>query len=209
MVNNKNNAWYDSSIVPREMIRGAKAEIPGWRTLENTTHFIALDNLVKNSGGKSIIDIGCGAAEAGRIYENMKYAGADLPHIIEQVAKKVNPDKTYITFDANDSEDFDFIKEYDIVLMNGFLSEITNPLEFLEKILQNAKKCIIIHRQDFNNEKTFLENYTSYGGKPATNSNINYKELVALVEKYNFEIAENISSNLVNKRSVLIRKKDD
>ena len=26
----KNNAWYDNTIVPREMIRGAKAEIPGW-----------------------------------------------------------------------------------------------------------------------------------------------------------------------------------
>jgi 2-polyprenyl-3-methyl-5-hydroxy-6-metoxy-1,4-benzoquinol methylase len=205
----KNNAWYDNTIVPREMIRGAKAEIPGWETLENTTHFLALDSLVKKSGGDSIIDVGCGAAEVGRIYSNMKYAGADLPHIIESVAQKVNPNKTYINFDANNSDSFDAAKDYDIVIMNSFLSELSNPLGFLEKILQNSKKCIIIHRQDFNNEKTFLENYTSYGGKPATNSNINYKELVALVEKYNFEIAENISSNLVNKRSILIKRKDD
>ena len=165
--------------------------------------------MVKKSGGDSIIDVGCGAAEVGRIYSNMKYAGADLPHIIESVAQKVNPNKTYINFDANNSDSFDAAKDYDIVIMNSFLSELSNPLGFLEKILQNSKKCIIIHRQDFNNEKTFLENYTSYGGKPATNSNINYKELVALVEKYNFEIAENISSNLVNKRSILIKRKDD
>jgi 2-polyprenyl-3-methyl-5-hydroxy-6-metoxy-1,4-benzoquinol methylase len=203
----KNNAWYDDTIVPREMIRGAKAEIPGWKTLENTTHFLALDSLVKKSGGESIVDIGCGAAEVGRIYSNMKYAGADLPHIIEGVAEKVNPGKVYIKFDANESNKFDVIKEYDIILMNSFLSELSNPLEFLEKSLQNSKKYIIIHRQDFNNEKTFLENYKSYGGKLATSANINYKELAALVEKYNFEIAENISSNLDNKRSVLIKRK--
>ena len=194
MKNNRNSAWYNNSILPTEMAKGAKAEILGWKTLENTLHFKVLDALIKKSNGESMLDIGCGAAEVGRVYPKLKYAGADLPHIIEGVAREVNPDNTYFTFDAHNSENLDFIRDYDIILMNSFISEILNPLEFLEKVFQNSQKNIIIHRQDFNNEKTFLENYNSYGGLVATNTNINYEDFIALCKKFKFTIEENKNS---------------
>lgn len=204
MKSKKDNAWYDKSIVPSEMVKGAKAEIPGWKKLEHTDHFKALDHLIQSIKVKNIVDIGCGAAEVGRIYKDIRYLGVDLGHVIESVAKVVNPNLEYQEFDANDSE-FGFIYDYDLVLMNGFLSEMEDPIEILESILSNCKKYVIIHRQDFTEGPTSIRTYNSYGGIHATNSIINMDEFEQICSKYGFSVSM-IDSNLENKKSVLLKK---
>ena len=205
MESKKNNAWYDKSIVPFEMVKGAKAEIPGWKKLEYTDHFKVLDELIKSIDVKSIVDMGCGAAEIGRLYDSLEYLGVDLPHVIENVAKVVNPNLEYLEFDANESS-FDFLENYDLVLMNGFLSEMPDPIEILESVLSNSLNYVIIHRQDFTDSlDTFIQTYNSYGGIKATNSVINLEEFKIICHKHGFHTTIK-DSNLVDKKTILLQK---
>lgn len=205
MESKKNNAWYDKSIVPFEMVKGAKAEIPGWKKLEYTDHFKVLDELIKSIDVKSIVDMGCGAAEIGRLYDSLEYLGVDLPHVIENVAKVVNPNLEYLEFDANESS-FDFLENYDLVLMNGFLSEMPDPIEILESVLSNSLNYVIIHRQDFTDSlDTFIQTYNSYGGIKATNSVINLEEFKIICHKHGFHTTIK-DSNLADKKTILLQK---
>lgn len=205
MKSKKDNAWYDKDIVPSEMVKGAKAEIPGWKKLEYTDHFKVLDESIKSIDVKSIVDIGCGAAEIGRLYDSLEYLGVDLHHVIEGVAKVVNPNLEYLQFDANESS-FDFLENYDLVLMNGFLSEMPDPIEILESVLSNSLNYVIIHRQDFTDSlDTFIRTYNSYGGIQATNSVINLEEFKIICHKYGFCITIK-DSNLGGKKTILLQK---
>lgn len=201
----KNNAWYNKVTVPAEMVRGAKAEIPGWKRLEETEHFKTLLEITSKLEFGSIADVGCGAGEIGRVYKDIEYLGADLDHIIDSVSMKVNPNLKYLRFDAYTSE-FDFIKNYDLVLLNSFLSEMINPLEILSKILKKSKKYVILHRQDLSNSKeTEIEFYHSYGGIEATNCIISKQELTDLCFEFDFSISIQ-DTNLNDKKTILLIK---
>ena len=155
-------AWYNNDILPQEMIKAAKGITWGFK-LENAPHFPVLQEaILACRDSETIIDIGCGAGEVGRVFNQFKYTGIDLNHIVENVAKKQNKDLTYLSFDAYESS-FEFCKEYDIVLCNSFLSEIEFPTKILNKILTNAKKYVVIHRQKYTNEEQVFEAFT-YGG---------------------------------------------
>jgi hypothetical protein len=178
---NKNSAWFNDDTLPNEMINGALGA-NGWQKLENTTHFKTLDSLVKLSGGAKIADIGCGAAELGRIYQNYEYTGFDLPHIIEKVSKVVNSNLNYEYFDA-DNFDYTRFKNYDILICNSFISELINPLDILEKILNNTSKSLIIHRQFFRGENEIIT-YDTYGGLSTTRCHININDFNALLKSH-------------------------
>jgi hypothetical protein len=205
MENYKNVTWYDDKIVPEEMIKGAKGEIPGFTILEESSHFSILKSLIDMcESSETLLDLGCGSAEVSRVFSKFDYFGADLPNIIDLVSKKMHPRNKYISFDAY-VNDFKFIEDYDIILMNSFLSEVQNSEEILNKVLKFAKKYVIIHRQDITKESTKNEEYRSYGGTKATNSFINRDSIDRLCNLYNFNI-EKIICIYGTKHSIIFKK---
>ena len=151
MKNNPQSPWYNKDILPTEMknrIHGKKS----WPKLENSWHFKYLDAAIKASGKiETLIDLGCGGAEVGRVYPHIKYVGYDLEHMINQVAKKINPTFSYEYFDAFKS-DFNFCKKMDVVLSNGFIG-----------VLNKCDNYVILHRLRFAKVEK-ISNYTTYGG---------------------------------------------
>lgn len=198
-------AWFDDETLPYAMLNSQ------FKKLEESEHFNSLLNCFsKIENCHSIIDLGCGTGEVGRVFSDFSYVGADLPHIIEKVSKIKNPKNNYIKFDI-EKDSLDFLKKYDIVVMNGFISEIPNWYLALSKVLLNSNKYIILHRQSITNDKTSLFEYNTYGSLKTTNNVINYKELNNLFEMNCFEkIFETYSFDIKDeKMTFLFRKKDD
>lgn len=207
---NKNTAWYNTDILPEQMVKGARAELGGFKRLENSSHFNVLNQLfglIKNDVRK-IGEVGCGAGEISRVYGDFDYIGADLPHIIDKVAKVVNPNSAYIGIDAYE-DSFDFLSDCDIVIMNSFLSELDEPLSVLDKILKKSKKYVLIHRQDFNDTKNELQHYRSYGGITTTNSSIFFPDFDKTILRNNFLVKKMVPKNPSNQTTILLEKNED
>lgn len=198
-------AWFDEENLPIAMINS------NFKKLEESEHFYSLSEcLNKVKEASSIIDLGCGAGEVGRVLSsNYKYVGADLPHIIEKVSKVKNPSNEYLHFNA-EKNDMKFINKYDVVLMNSFLSEIPNWYLVLSKILTNAKKYIIIHRQSITKDSSKLEEYITYGNLKTINTIINYESLIKFFEMNNFEKIYEVQSfkNNSDKGTFVFKKND-
>ena len=195
----KNTAWYNDDILPLEMVKSAMG-LNGWARLENAGHFDNLNELIKKCEGVNIADIGCGAAEIGRVYNDLNYSGFDLPHIIENVSKKVNPNLTYFEFDAYKS-DYSIFKTYDILLCNSFLSELPDPISVLKKILENTENYLIIHRQYFSNNSEIHE-YNTYVNLKTIRSFISEKEFNELLINHTIIYKTNSEFG----KSILIKK---
>lgn len=175
--NSKTN-WFNEDVVPEQMVLGARAELPGWHKLERTEHLKTFWQLLELVTANTVVDLGCGSGELGRLLtkRGFSYVGYDLPHIIDKVAKEVNPQLTYGVFDATES-DFTFIKEFDLVVANGFFCEITEPGNVLAKILTNLKNALIIHRQRFVRSPSEWLVTSIYGGLPSISYLWNINEL--------------------------------
>lgn len=198
------SAWYNKDILCTEMIRGALG-LNGWARLEHSGHFKYLNTLVQKINFQSILDLGCGAGELGRVYSNKyKYKGFDLEHIIETVSKRVNPQLSYGYFDAYTS-DFGFLKNNDLVIANSFLSEIDSPIDILNKILINIDKYFLIHRQIFSDQDTHIVQYGTYGSLETSRSIINFKQFENLIK--NFIIIDKIDMPEDLGTSILIERK--
>jgi hypothetical protein len=198
-------AWFDDEILPDAMLTAQ------FKKLEESEHFNSLSSCFsKIENCRSIIDLGCGAAEIGRVFCQFDYTGADLPHIIDKVSKIKNPKNNYIKFDV-EKDSLEFLKKYDVVVMNSFISEIPNWYLALSKVLLNAGGYIILHRQSVTNDKTSLFEYNTYGDLKTINNVINYKDLNNLFEMNSFEkIFETKSFDTSDeKMTFLFRKKDD
>ena len=204
-------AWYDQEKIPKAMLDAASGIVAGWKQLEDSDHFSALKQSIERcNNSKTILDLGCGAGEVSRVFKNLDYTGADLSHIIEKVAKKKNPNSKYINFDAN-LDDFSFLNGFDVILMNSFLSEIPDYFKVLNKVLFYSKKYIVIHRQQFDERDSRIENYSTYSNLMTTKTIINYKEFFDLCYRNNFSIVLNIDSfgiSDANKTLVLERQND-
>ena len=158
---------------------------------------------------KNIIDVGCGNAEFGDVCKTVGYTGADLPHMIDKVAITERPNFNYIRFDV-DKDDLSFLNNYDLVFMNGFISEMKNPIETLAKILTASKKYVLVHRQDVG-EKTSLEEYTPYNQNlVATNSTVSKDELQKTITDCGFTLDYMCNSfdGLDSKKTFLLKKDD-
>jgi hypothetical protein len=157
----KHTAWTSNNdSLALDMINGALCKKPGWKKLEEVSHFKYLNELILTTGVKTICDLGCGAGELGRVYKDYQYEGYDLPHIIEKVSKVVNPLLRYHAFDANNYA-YNLLQPYELLVCNSFVSELTNPLGILRQILNNTSKFLILHRQKIG-AKTGLEKYVTY-----------------------------------------------
>lgn len=193
-------AWYDNNSLPSDMVNGALGH-KGWGRLESSDHFKILNDLIKSVNPKSIADLGCGAAEIGRLYPEIDYTGFDLPHIIEKVAKTVNPNLKYQNFDAYNF-DYTVFKQYDLLVCNSFISELTEPINVLKQILENSDHYLIIHRQFFSDKTEFIE-YETYANLRTIRSHIGLEDFNNLLIGH--EIVTKINS--VWGDTVLIKKK--
>jgi hypothetical protein len=174
-------AWYNDNELPNEMVLGATGG-KGWPKLEHSEHFKTLNEVISSVKPKNIADIGCGAAELGRIYNNINYTGFDLPHIIEKVSKVVNPSLSYKPFDAYNF-DYSEFKNYDILICNGFISELTRPFEVISNLLENTEHYLLIHRQYFSN-KTEIVEYQTYGNLKTPRCHIDLDELKNMLKNH-------------------------
>jgi hypothetical protein len=195
-----NTAWFNEDILPIEMIKGATGE-KGWGKLENSEHFNVLNSFIKDLNILKMADIGCGAAELGRVLSNINYTGFDLPHIINKVSKVVNPNLNYHYFNANNF-DYTTLMEYNLLVCNGFISELSNPIEVLEKLINNTSEYLLIHRQYFSSETNFTE-YATYGNLPTVRTHIGIDEFNKLL--VNHEITNRTTNAWGD--TILIKKK--
>ena len=75
-------AWFDKNVLPSSMVN------TNFKCLEESDHFDALKacfDMVRDS--ETLLDLGCGAAEVARVFNNFDYTGADLPHIVEEATE--------------------------------------------------------------------------------------------------------------------------
>ena len=204
----KTTCWYDNDKAPKQMIRGARGEL--WPTLENSAHFPILEQLINAmlkqcSSCISLVEVGCGAAEFQRVFTNFFYTGADLPNVIDNVAKIVNPIGRYIKFDLYKNE-MKFLNDFDSVLMNAFIDVLEYPIFGFEKVLNNSNSYVLLHRQTLTREKTHTIINDSYGGK-TYKSLINFQEFMNVLTEKGFTIVEEIRFPFEpNTFSFLLRK---
>lgn len=189
------DCWNSKDLIIDEMNRN----YPVYKNLmHETEHISVLKNTInqllnlENKRPLSVIDIGCGTAQISLLFEKLyfEYEGCDLPHVLEHCAHKWHPENIYYPLNAAVSP-FAFVKNYDIVLTNAFIDVMESPIEILSKILANATKYVIIHRQEISETKpthTFLN--PSYGGQ-THHSIINKNDFETLIKNYGFEIILN------------------
>jgi hypothetical protein len=65
---NKKSAWYNSDILPSEMVKGSMGELWPWGKIENSEQFQILSSFLKNIEFEKIVDVGCGSVDIGRLY---------------------------------------------------------------------------------------------------------------------------------------------
>ena len=194
------------------MLRGAKCQIPGFQKLEDTPHFKSLNKIFLYCSGdvESILDLGCGCAEFGRVYQFFDYTGADLPHVIDGAAKKKNPHLKYLTFDAYQDK-LDFLKNYDLILANAFVSELSQADIVLDKILKNANKYIILHRQKIHkstNQDVSYIRYRGYLGEEYTCSIFSEQFFLSKIEEHSFKIEKSLNSGTAEEEYTILLRKD-
>lgn len=179
------SCWYNQTELPQQMLDGASGKL--WPPLEESDHFPTLAYLIEtcklNHKCHTILDVGCGAAALSEQLEQLRYTGCDLDHIIDNVATVRNPGKDYIKFDIN-QKDLSFISGHDIIVMNAFIDVLEEPLIAFDKILSNASKFVICHRQKLG-PKTKVEKVKSYSGF-SWSTTLGSDDLKSVLKKNNF-----------------------
>lgn len=177
--------------------------------LQNSNHFAPLKMCIDAfcSDCESVLDIGCGKAELATAFPNFDYTGADLEHMIENVSKKSRPMLKYVAFDAQ-QDDYSIMGEFDLVVMNSFLSEMPNGPQILDSILENVSGYVLIHRQELHPTKDYLAEYKTYGGLSTMNYTMSKTTLDHLLKKNDCTLLVDIESfpNDKKRRTLLIEK---
>jgi len=180
-------AWFNDNVLPDLMLNS------GFKPLGVSDHFEALNKCMSQVQGKKLLDLGCGIGEAFETFSDFEYTGADLPHIIENASRKRSPGATFIHFNA-DNDSYEFLGQYDVVLMNSFISELPNWYWVLNNVLLHSTKDIVIHRQEVSDGPSKLEDYITYGGLPTIKCIINYKDLVKTCEINGYNLVDECNS---------------
>jgi len=186
----KNTCWYDTKTITDEMNRNYPVYL---NLMPETEHVAAITkqinflSQIENYRKLSVIDLGCGTAQISLLFpaDYFKYEGADLSHILNYCAKKWHPEHEYFPFDVELSN-YHWLKAYDVILVNAFIDVMEHPIEVLKKVLSNAKKYVIVHRQEISATKpTQVIKNDSYGGY-TYHSIINENDWNTLLKEYNF-----------------------
>ena len=196
-------AWFDQEKIAHSMLNS------GFAPLRFSDHFEPLQTCFNMVEGKKLLDLGCGVGEASETFTEFEYTGVDLPHIIDNAAKKKYPNANFLHFNSNEG-DYSFIKDYDIVLMNSFISEIPDWYRVLNNVLLSMRKgsYAIIHRQSVTELPSYLENYLTYANLPTIQAVVNHKDFINTFYMNGFELLHECASYKTNKnkRTFLIKK---
>ena len=151
-------------------------------------HLRVLKTMFDMCEGDTVIDLGTGGGEIGKIVSSLGYEfhGADLPHIITDCAMLNNPQFFYRGFDII-NDDLSWTERYDVVVLNGVIDVMAYPLGVLRRVLEHSSRYVILHRQEISNGPTRYEINKSYGGK-TFHSIINHNDLRDLLSQLEFEI---------------------
>ena len=175
--------------------------------IKNSDHFPAIKQCFSHIGeAKNLIDLGCGKAEISDVFTEYEYCGADLPHMIQKVSRLSKPTLKYVEFDVYLS-DMNFISEFDIVLMNSFLSEIPNANQILDKVLKHSKRHVVIHRQIIENQENIVT-YSTYGSLPTIAYTFDRKEFEDIVHQNSFKKLVDINTfpSVPNTKTILLQR---
>ena len=186
----KPQCWENKELHQR-MLLAANGKL--WPTLENADHWPVLKHLIikahticdKSGLPNTLLDIGCGPASLSEHLEGLSYAGTDLGHVIENVAKVRNPNQKYYHCNILE-DDLGFMENYSICVANAFVSVMENPLAVLENLLLNAGTFLILHRQRLGYQ-TWQQKLKApeYGGW-RWESTIGYEDLEKMCNKNGF-----------------------
>ena len=129
-------------------------------------HGKVLEEMTKDIRHLKCADLGCGNKAASIFFDD--YTGFDLPEF-----------NVYVS-------DLDFIREYDVVLMNAFIDVMQFPLEVLDLVLPHCRNYVIIHRQEFTKGVTKVTQENAYGGW-TYHSIINNEDFVKTILNFRLE----------------------
>jgi SAM-dependent methyltransferase len=178
--------------------------------LEKSDHFPYLVHLVRQlPPDSSVVELGCGAGAFQRAYSGFFYMGADLDHIVKQVASRFNPEAKVISCDIY-TDPVDFIRLFDVVLMNAFIDIMEHPLEILDKVLQRSTDYVLLHRQEIDSGPTRITTNPSYGGT-TFHSIINESDFSTLLQENHFSVLDKVRVACYSDNttfSLLLKKND-
>lgn len=204
-----NDCWHTENVVNEmnSFYDKFKANI------EVTKHLNVVSKLIATADEKNcpVLDIGCGTAMLCEYFPDNSYVGADLTHILSGCAMKQFPNNLYKTCDIQ-TDDLNWISEYKMVVMNGFIDVMHNPIAILHKVLLNATKFVLIHRQEITEKgETNVITNGSYGGF-TYHSIISRNDFNEILEMNSFQVVKELSCGFGNWEnggsSFLLRKRD-
>lgn len=181
--------------------------------IDVTRHFGIFSQLVSIADEKNcpVLELGCGTGVISEYLPDNKYVGADLKHIISGCAMRNYPDNLFRVCDIQ-TDDLKWINEYKVVVMSALIDVLHNPLQILNKVLLNAQKFVIIHRQEITEKgQTNVITNGSYGGF-TYHSIISRNDFNEILEINNFSVVKELSCGYGNWEnggsSFLLRKRD-
>lgn len=192
MSTENNICWYQKECV-ESMNRAHDASM----NEDTHPHFKAFTDLLDLCEYGKLLDIGTGTARISQFCKNFEFVGADLPHIISGCAMRNYPKYKYQSIDIIE-DNLAWIREYDVIVLNGVIDVMQNGLYILERILTHSRRYVLIHRQEITESgKTYSKINPSYNSN-TFHSIINRNDLNQLLEKMGFEIVKENSPGFTN-----------
>jgi predicted SAM-dependent methyltransferase len=160
-------------------------------------HYASFLELLDLCGYGKLLDIGTGTARISQFCKRFDFVGADLPHIISGCAMRNYPKYKYQSIDIIE-DNLAWIREYDVIVLNGVIDVMQNGLYILERILTHSRRYVLIHRQEITESgKTYSKINPSYNSN-TFHSIINRNDFNQLLEKMGFEIVKENSPGFSN-----------
>lgn len=181
--------WYNDSVID-EMNRFYDLHRNNPETSWHFENFKVLLDKIPIDGGlfsPLLYDIGCGSGQLQDFTKGYQYIGVDMQHIVEGCLLRNYPECRSICRDIINT-DAAYLSHADLVVMNGVIDIMQYPIEMIGKILDHAKRYVIIHRQEITeNGDTQSIKKGSYGGE-TYHSIINRNKFRFFIEYKGFQI---------------------
>lgn len=214
-IEDKNTCWHKINSI-KKMNEFYDENVKGKYINQQMEEFYHLKILNENickveEKNLNILDIGCGTAFISDFFKEHNYTGSDLPNVLAFSSIKYYPHLEYICVDIINGN-IDIISKYDMIVLNGVIDVMQYPIEIFSKILQKAKKYVLLHRQEISKKnKTYTIQNGSYGGY-TYHSIFNRKDFENILESNDFEIVSEKKLKFNNWEdggcSFLLKKKD-